>query len=78
MSNEALEHKQRCADRLQFIAHQQADVLNQIQRNDYIATPDLKMRLDLLVTEYAQAVTDFEAASVECEAPVLVKVFARR
>jgi hypothetical protein len=76
--NSALEYKQRCADRLQFFVHEQAEVLAEIQRLDYVPTPDLKTRLDSVVAAYAQAVSDFEAASAVCDEPVQVKVRPRR
>jgi hypothetical protein len=69
---------QGCADRLQAVVEQQADVLHEIQQCDYVPSPEKKARLDALVIAYDNAVSDYEEASAECDAPVYVKVRRRR
>jgi len=72
MSNEALKHKQACADRAQAIVQQQVYVMREIQRLNYQPTAELKARLDDLVATYDGAVAEYKAASLQCDTPVYV------
>ncbi|RKR31696.1 hypothetical protein [Paraburkholderia sp. BL17N1] len=72
MNNEALKHKQACADRAQAIVQQQVNVMREIQRLNYDPTAELKTRLDDLVAKYDRAVAEYTAASADCDIPVYV------
>lgn len=73
MNNEALKHKQACADRAQAIVQQQVHVMREIQRLNYEPTAELKTRLDELVAAYDRAVAEYAAASLNCDIPVYVR-----
>ncbi|MGY6163802.1 hypothetical protein [Paraburkholderia strydomiana] len=74
MSNTDLQRKQRCANRLHFLAQEQVRVGRQIQQLNYAPTPELKAQMDSLIAEYDRAVADFDAASETCDTPVFVAI----
>ncbi|MGF6575085.1 hypothetical protein ABH945_007214 [Paraburkholderia sp. GAS333] len=72
MNNEALKHKQACADRAQAIVQQQVNVMREIQRLNYEPTTELRMRLDNLLAKCDRAVAEYQAAGLLCDIPVYV------
>jgi hypothetical protein len=67
-----IRHKQACADKLQAIVEKQIVVGREIQQLDYNATPELRRRMDSLISDYLEARVEYLAATEACDVPVYV------